>query len=86
LEYEIIEQAGGSVVVSGSVIQNNAPAGWFMPLPLVFLFSGEQEACGTVHASGPKTPFEVKLPMRPKKVELDPYHWILSEKTSTKGK
>lgn len=86
LEYEIVEQAGGAVVVRGTVIQSNAPDEWFMPIPLVFFFGGEQEACGTVHAKGPKTPFEVKLPMRPKKVELDPYHWILSEKTSTKGK
>jgi hypothetical protein len=85
LEYQIKEE-GGSVMIAGTVTQLNAPEGWFMPLPLVFSFGGDQEARGTVHAYGPKTPFQVKLPMRPKKVELDPHEWILSEKTTTRGK
>lgn len=85
LEYQVQDDAG-SVMVTGTVTQQNVPEGWFMPLPLVFSFGGDQEARGTVHAYGPKTPFQIKLPMKPKKVELDPHEWILSEKTSTKGK
>jgi hypothetical protein len=54
-------------------------------LPLAFDFGDKRSATGTVHAYGPKTPFTIKLPMRPKKVELDPYRWVLSEKTSIKG-
>ena len=72
--------------MSGTVTQENVPDGWFMPLPLVFSFGGDKQARGTIHAYGPKTPFQIKLPMKPKKVELDPYNWVLSEKTATKGK
>lgn len=86
LEYQVAEQPDGSTVVTGTVTQENVPDKWFMPLPLVFSFSGDKQARGTVHAYGPKTPFQLKLPMKPKKVELDPHNWVLSEKTSSKGK
>lgn len=86
LEYQMADQADGSTVVSGTVTQENVPDGWFMPLPLVFSFGGDKQARGTIHAYGPKTPFQLKLPMKPKKVELDPFNWVLSEKTATKGK
>ena len=86
LEYQIQDQPDGSVMVVGNVIQENAPENWFMPLPVVMTFDGDKVARGTIHAYGPKTPVQVKLPMRPKKVELDPANWVLSEKTSTKGK
>jgi len=85
LEYQLVDQPDGSTLVKGFVTQENVPEGWFMPLPLTFTFNNNQEARGTVHAYGAKTPFEIKLPMKPKKVELDPQKWILSEKTSTKG-
>lgn len=85
LEYSIAAQPDGSVVVSGNVIQEHAPAEWFMPLPIVFTFGEKQWASGTVSVHGPKTPFTIKLPQRPQKVELDPSNWILSDKTSTKG-
>jgi hypothetical protein len=86
MEYQIQDQADGSVLVSGEVTQEKVPEGWFMPLPVVFTFGEKRWASGTIHAYGPKTPFTIKLPMRPKKVELDPTHWILSEKTLTKSK
>lgn len=86
LEYQLQDQPDGSVLVSGNVTQTNVPGDWFMPLPLVFSFDGNQTARGTVQAYGPKTPFTIKLPKRPRKVELDPDDWILSEKTSTKSK
>jgi hypothetical protein len=56
-----------------------------MVLPVRFSFGPKQEAQGTVLVDGPSSPFKIRLPMRPKKVELDPDHWILSEKTTTKG-
>jgi aminopeptidase N len=84
LEYQIENQPDGSVIVSGNVLQEDAPENWFMPLPLAFGFGGDKNASGTIHAYGPKTPFKIKLPMKPTKVELDPNHWILSDKTTTK--
>jgi hypothetical protein len=86
MEYQTEQGPDGSVTVQGVVFQDNAPEDWFMPLPLVLEFDKNQMATGTVHAYGPKTPFNIKLPMRPKKVELDPNLWVLSEKTTTRGK
>lgn len=77
---------GGGVVVSGTVYQENVPENWVMPLPLVFNFGENKWASGTILAYGPKAPFQIKLPVRPKKVELDPTHWVLSEKTSLEAK
>jgi aminopeptidase N len=84
IEYKMQGQPDGSVLLSGNVFQENAPENWFMILPLVLTLGGDRVATGTVHAYGPKTPFQIKLPSRPSKVELDPNHWVLSEKTSTK--
>lgn len=84
LEYQIEDQPDGSAVISGHVIQENAPDNFFMPLPLMMKFGGNKEASGTVAALGPKTPFKIKVPARPQKVELDPNNWVLSEKTSTR--
>jgi hypothetical protein len=57
-----------------------------MVLPLVMSFEGNQEARTTVRAAGASAPFELKLPASPKKVELDPFSWVLSEKTTTRAK
>jgi hypothetical protein len=84
LEYQLQDQPDGKVMMSGTVTQQNVPDDWFMILPLVISFGNKQEARGTVHALGPKANFQIRLPARPTKVELDPSHWVLSEKTSTK--
>jgi hypothetical protein len=84
--YSMADQGDGSVMIKGNVLQENAPDEWFMPLPLVFQFEGGQGARGTVHAMGKQTPFEIRLPQRPRKVELDPDGWVLSEKTETQGR
>lgn len=83
MEYQLEDKPGGKTVLTGTVTQSNTPADWFMPLPLVIYF-GKQEARGVVHAYGPQANFTIELPMRPSKVELDPDHWVLSEKTTTK--
>jgi hypothetical protein len=84
MEYELQEQPDGKVMMTGKVIQENAPDDWIMPLPVVISFGGKQEALGTVIAHGPSQPFQIRLPARPQKVELDPHHWVVSDKTSTK--
>ena len=84
LEYQIDSQSDGSVLLSGNVIQENVPDNFLMVLPLRMKFGGDKFASSTVLAYGPKTPFKLKLPMRPTGVELDPQSWVLSEKTSTK--
>lgn len=84
LEFQLQDQPDGKVLMTGNVIQENAPDNWFMVLPVALTF-GKQTGYTTVHAEGAKTPFSLKLPGRPNKVELDPKRWVLSEKTSTKG-
>ena len=85
LQYTFEDQPDGKVMLTGTISQQNAPADWVMVLPVKLSFGGGQEALGTVLVQGASSPFQIKLPMRPKKVELDPDRWILSEKISTKG-
>jgi hypothetical protein len=72
-------------MVTGTLIQNNVPDDWAMILPVTISFGNNQFAYGSVLALGKSRPFQFKLPMRPKKIELDPDHWVLSAGTSTKG-
>lgn len=81
LTYRIENQADGSAIVRGTLAQRNVPATWFMPLPLVVRFGKDTVGRGTVYAFGPETPVALHLPRPVEKVELDPDHWILSEKT-----
>lgn len=86
MQYQISDQPDGKAMISGTIVQSNAPDDWVMVLPVKFSFGNNQQASGTVIVQGPSTPFQIRLPMRPKSVELDPDHWILSERTSTKAK
>ncbi len=86
LNYQIQDQPDGSVVVTGTVNQDNAGPDWFMPLPVVFKFGGDKYAYGTVAALGPSAPFTIKLPIKPESMALDPDRWVLSEKTSSSSK
>ncbi|MDR0842900.1 MAG: hypothetical protein LBP68_05715 [Acidobacteriota bacterium] len=85
MEYKIESGEGGQHILTGTVFQDNAGPGWFMPLPVVAKF-GDQKGRVTVYVNGPKTDFRIALPAKPSSVELDPDWWILSEKTSTKKK
>jgi hypothetical protein len=84
MQYQIQEQPDGKFILSGTVKQEDAPNDWFMVLPVVISFGGKQEARGTVHAYGPSANFQIKLPARPTKVELDPQRWVLADKVSSK--
>ena len=85
MQYQITDQPDGKFLIAGTITQTSAPNDWLMVLPVKFSFGDKQEAKGTVLANGPSTPFQIRLPMRPKKVELDPEHWIISDKMSIKG-
>jgi len=83
LEYKIVDGPDGSVLLTGNVVQEGVPQDWAMVLPITIKFPGNKVALTTVGVKGSKGAFRIKLPARPEKVELDPDHWILSEKTST---
>jgi aminopeptidase N len=84
LEYALEDQAGGGTLVTGTLFQDNVAADWMMPLPVVFTFAGDRAGRALVVARGPSTPVELRLPERPRTVELDPDAWVLSEKTETR--
>jgi hypothetical protein len=84
LEYALEDQAGGGTLVTGTLFQDNVAADWTMPLPVVFTFAGDRVGRALVVARGPSTPVELRLPERPRTVELDPDAWVLSEKTETR--
>ena len=84
LSYHIDRDAGAGVILKGELVQKGLPEGekWFTPIPLLLHFEGGKVSRGTVAALGDRTPISIKLPEAPKKVELDPELWILSDKTS----
>jgi aminopeptidase N len=83
LEYSLQNAPDGGTLLQGTVFQENAPEAWGMPLPLVIKFSGDHIARTVVLALGPQHAVTIRLPRKPESVELDPDHWILSDKTST---
>jgi hypothetical protein len=83
MDYHIQTFPDGTGAVAGNVYQTNAPDNWFMPLPVILKFPGNKFAFAVVIARGPKMAFQMKLPMPPTGMELDPQHWILSEKTES---
>jgi hypothetical protein len=85
MQYKITPDGDGKVVVAGTITQKNAGENWIMVLPVRFGFDGNQTAMGTVIVQGPSTPFQIKLPIAPSRVQLDPDRWILAENVSTKG-
>jgi hypothetical protein len=84
MEYRIEPGEGNKADVKGVVYQDNAGPEWFMPLPVVFTFADNRQARSLIYVRGQQTPFQMSLPMKPSSVEMDPEHWILSEKTGTK--
>lgn len=85
MDYHFENQPNGKVMLTGTVTQEDAGENWFMVLPVVLDFGGKQQAHATVHAYGSTASFQMVLPARPVKVELDPDHWIIADKMSTKG-
>ena len=86
LQYQIKDQPDGKVIVSGTISQANAPNDWIMVLPVKFSFGEKQMAIAPVLVTGPYSVFQIYLPARPKKVELDPEHWIIADKVTTTAK
>lgn len=86
LEYEVKPGTDGSFTLSGTVKQDGVGKDFVMVLPILMSFDGNQEARSTVRAQGPVSTFELRLPANPRKVELDPFQWVLSEKTTSRAK
>lgn len=83
--YELEDQTDGTVLLKGTLQQEGIPDSerWFMPMPLVITLAKGNIGIVPIAVLGKETPFKIKLPTRPQKVELDPALWVLSERTST---
>lgn len=86
MKYRFEDEPDGEVLFKGTITQRHVPPNWFMVLPVMFSFKGDRQSRSVVHTYGPTTDFEMKLPTRPTKAELDPHHWVISEETSTKNR
>jgi hypothetical protein len=84
LDYDLLPQPNGSFVLEATLCQDDVPAGWFMPLPLQFEFGKGRKGSVVILARGPRARLKIKMPEQPSKVELDPDHWVLSAKTTTR--
>jgi hypothetical protein len=84
VNYSVEDQPDGSAILTGTVQQEGIPdtEKWFMPLPLVVTLGKDRLGIVSVAAYGKESPFKVKLPTHPQKVDVDPSMWVLSEKTS----
>jgi hypothetical protein len=85
MQYKVITEADGKVMLTGTVTQKNAGENWVMVLPVKIGFGGDKSGMGTVIVQGASTPFKIPLPAAPSKVQLDPDRWILAETVSVKG-
>jgi hypothetical protein len=86
LDYDLQVQPDNTCIVTGTLRQEGVPDNWVMPLPIVFTMADKKVARTTVLAQGPSAKVQLKLPSKPIKVELDPDNWVLSDKTTAKGK
>jgi hypothetical protein len=84
LNYEVEDQPGGGALLTGTLQQEGIPDSeqWFMPMPLVIALGKDRLGVVTIAANGKESPFKIKLPVHPQKVDMDPLMWVLSERTS----
>ncbi len=82
IEHSVQSAPDGSFQLVGSVTQTGVDERFFMPIPVRISFGSNRFATGTIAAYGPTTPIQLKLPMKPEKIEIDPDKWILADKIS----
>ena len=82
--YEFENQPDGSLLLKGTLTQEGTPdsSPWFMPMPLVITMAKGSKGIVPIAVTGKETPFKIKLPGRPQKIELDPDLWVLSDHAS----
>jgi aminopeptidase N len=82
LELEGIKYTGkgASTVVSGTVLQKDAPADLVTVVPIYAASGAHPVLIGQVFADGPETTFHITAPAGTSKVVVDPYATVLSRK------
>lgn len=74
-----ITPKGAAVIVSGTILQKEAPDNLVTSVPVYAAISGKQLVLlGRVFADGEETPFRLSAPAGARKIVLDPYETVLS--------
>ncbi len=78
--YHIAQQpdAEGHFLVDLKIEQRDAPAGFHMPLPVVFRLADGRSGTFLVEVSAEQDSFQIPLPIRPAKLELAPDFAVLA--------
>jgi peptidase M1-like protein len=71
------QKPGGSVV-TGTILQDDAPSDVVTPVPVYAVLPGKTVLLGRVFADGPETSFRLSAPASTRKVVLDPYQTLLT--------
>ncbi len=68
----------GSAVVTGTIVQEEAPKELVTVVPVYAVLAGRNVLLGQVFADGPETSFRLAAPAGTRKVVLDPYQTLLT--------
>jgi hypothetical protein len=71
-------QKSGSAVVTGTIVQEDAPKELVTVVPVYAVLAGRNVLLGQVFADGPETSFRLTAPAGTRKVVLDPYQTLLN--------
>jgi aminopeptidase N len=71
-------QKSGSAVVTGTIVQEDAPKELVTVVPVYAVLAGRNVLLGQVFADGPETSFRLAAPAGTRKVVLDPYQTLLT--------
>ena len=71
------QKVGGSVV-TGTIVQKDAPQELVTVVPIYAVLAGKNVLLGQVFADGPETNFHLSAPQGTRKIVLDPYQTVLT--------
>ncbi len=80
VKYGSVKSGGrkGLTLVSGTILQKDAPDSLVTSVPLYGIAAGKQVLLGRVFADGPATPFRFSAPEGTRKLVIDPYQTVLA--------
>lgn len=82
LQYSLIPESDGKVVLKGSITQSEVSERFKMVVPVYLDFDGKIVRLGTIPVIGSGTKeFQVRLPQKPKRVLLNAYNDVLASES-----
>jgi len=71
-------QKPGGALVTGTIVQDDAPKDLVTPVPIYAVGGGKPVLLGRVFADGPETSFHLSAPADTRKLVVDPYQTLLT--------